>query len=98
MTRRKPLQDLARAAYFKGVSEDANFYYDQVDDKGLAAVYKAGVAAGRAVTNVDFGLFIGDGDTFIINDEEYKARFINDEDFCLGYGRPSITLTLVKDP
>lgn len=82
--------------YCQGLDEDRGFYAREAEVSGLEAVYKAGVAAGRAATNVDFGPFIGDGDVFIIDGEEYKARFI-ETDMIGGYDREGIRLVLVKE-
>lgn len=73
------LVDKARTLYEAGCV-DPGFYYREAEDDGLVAVYKAGIAVGRSVTNVDFGPFIGDGDFFTINGEEYQARFIEESD------------------
>lgn len=80
---RQSMLDKVQTVYEEGSHADGNvpnFYYREYEDEGLLAVYKAGIAVGRSVTNVDFGPFIGDGDFFTINGEEYQARLIEESD------------------
>lgn len=88
------LESKAWSIYMGGLSDDYNFYADQADREGLAAVYKAGLEAGQKTTNL--GPVLGDGDTFILNGEEYKARFI-ENDYNEAYQSESIRLVLIKE-
>lgn len=94
--KRDEIQELAWSIYCNNLSEDHGYYAREADEEGLAAIFRAGVAAGRAANQVDLGPFIGDGDVFIINEDEYKARFI-EEDMIGGYDREGIRLVLVKE-
>ena len=76
----KAIEEKAWELYNEGLPEGAGFYAREAEEVALAHVYKAGIAVGRSVTNVDFGPFIGDGDFFTINGEEYQARQIEESD------------------
>lgn len=80
---RQAMLDKVEKVYEEGATTGdrvPNFYYREYEDEGLLAVYKEGIRVGRSVTNVDFGPFIGDGDFFTINGEEYQARQIEETD------------------
>ena len=88
------IQSKAWGIYLDNLSELYNFYANQADKEGLAAVYKAGFEAGQKTTN--FGDVLGDGDVFVLKGEEYKARFI-EEDYNEAYQSDCIRLVLIKE-
>ena len=94
MLSEEELQDKAWGIYLGNRSELYNFYSDQADEEGISAVYKAGLEAGQKIFN--FGPVLGDGDVVIIDGEEYKARFI-EEDYNEAYQSDSIRLVLIKE-